>query len=55
MRLALFILLLPLIVTGCTLVPCNHVFPVPAFVFSKQAIDCRNQQRAEKQHEEAKP
>lgn len=46
------ILIIPVMViagSGCTLVPCNHVSPKPAFIFSREAIECRKEQRLERQ------
>jgi hypothetical protein len=33
--------------TGCTMVGCNHVFPKPAWYWSKEARDCRADQKHE--------
>lgn len=51
-RLILLLPVMALAVTGCVLVPCNHAFPVPSFIFSREAIECRKEQRQEKQWEE---
>lgn len=42
-------ILLAATLCGCALVPCNHTFPVARWYWSKEAKDCRAEQKQDAQ------
>lgn len=50
MKLSIFCVI-PVLLGGCTLVPCNHTFPKFEWYWSQEAIDCRKMYEQEKQYQ----